>query len=87
MTVRLDSMSQEYRDAKNHVYGLAHNVCVNGKEQKTLISAMQDVERQMVTNGEDGKHIILTLLGIIIDGTQYGNWPWVKNGVNTLETK
>jgi hypothetical protein len=38
----------------------------------------------MLKGGEDGKAIILTLMGIIIDGLQYGNWPWIKNGVNTL---
>jgi hypothetical protein len=84
MPVRLSRLDQDYRDAKNHVYGLAHNVCVNGKEQHALLSALGDVEMQMLKGGEDGKAIILTLMGIIIDGLQYGNWPWIKNGVNTL---
>jgi hypothetical protein len=83
--VRLDSMSQDFRDAKNHVYGLAHNVCVDGLEQRALLNALSESETEMIRADEDGKAIILTLLGIIIDGVQYGNWPWVKNAVNTLK--
>jgi hypothetical protein len=68
---RLDRLEQNYRDAKNHIYGLAHNVCVNDKEQAALLSALGDVEMQMLKGGEDGKYIILTLMGIIIDSLQY----------------
>lgn len=82
--MRLDRMGQDYRDAKNHVYGLAHNVCKDGKEQKALLAAMQYTEQEMIKSGESGEAIILTLLGIIMDGLNYGNWPWIKNGVDTL---
>jgi hypothetical protein len=77
-SVRLDRTSQDYRDAKNHIYGLAHNVCLNGKEQQALLSAMGNAEMEMYRVGEDGKQIILTLMGIILDGLRFGNWPWTS---------
>jgi len=76
--MRLDRMSQDYRDAKNHIYGLAHNVCLDGKEQQALLSTIQDVELEMHKNGEDGKQIIITMLGVVFDGLRFGNWPWTS---------
>lgn len=76
---------QSYRDALNHVYGLAHNVCINGKEQKFLIAHLQDIEFVMIANGETGDRTIKELLCVIIDGLKFGNWPWIKNGINLLE--
>ena len=83
--MRLDRSEQDFRDAKNHVYGLAHNVCVNGKEQNALLAAMQSTEMQMIKEGGTGEEIILSLLCILFDGLNYGNWPWIKNAVNTLD--
>jgi hypothetical protein len=82
--MRLDIMDKDYREAKNHVYGLAHNVCINGIEQKILLNELRSVEFEM--RAESGQTIISTMLGIILDGLHYGNWPWIKNGVNTLKS-
>ena len=83
--IRLDRLKQDYRDAKNHIYGLAHHVCVDGKEQAFLLNHLGEVETHCLNHGMDGKDIIRELLNPIIDGLHYGNWPWIKNGVNVLE--
>ena len=62
---RLDTMESDYREAKNHIYGLAHNVCIDGKEQKSLLSALHEAEMEMLGNGENGLKIIKDLLSII----------------------
>jgi len=82
---RLDSTEQSFRDAKNHVYGLAHNVCLNGKEQKVLLAYMGDIEIHSLKCGESGQRIIQLLISCIYDGLAFGNWPWIINSVNTLE--
>lgn len=73
--MRLSRTSQDYLDAKNHIYGLAHNVCLNNKEQEALILAIRDVEVEMSRAKEDGEQVIITLMGIILDGLKFGNWP------------
>lgn len=83
---RLDYTEQSFRDAKNHLYGLAHNVCVNGKEQNALLHAMGQTELRLYEEGASGLAVISILMGIITDGLRYGNWPWIQNGVNTLES-
>jgi len=72
---RLDSMNQDYRDAKNHIYGLAHNVCLNGKEQKVLLAYLGDIEMHSLKYGESGERIIQLLISAIYDGLAFGNWP------------
>lgn len=73
---RLSRIEQDYRDAINHIYGLAHNVCCERGEQTQLISALQDVEYEMTKQGETGKAIVLCLMGLITTGLAFGNWPW-----------
>lgn len=82
--MRLDINSQDFRDAKNHIYGLVHNVCLNDKEQEILIKTLQEEEQRMIDNREPGDVIIKHLLYPIMDGLSYGNWPWI---VNTLKIK
>lgn len=84
---RLDILEQDYRDAKNHLYRLAHNVCINGKEQAVLMTTLTKIEMHALNYGMEGKDIIKELLSCIYDGLAYDNWPWIKNGVNTLENK
>lgn len=84
---RLHKLEQDYRDATGHIYGLAHNVCINGEEQNALVTALQNIELEGLKDGADGQLIIRNMLFTIVDGLAYGNWPWIKNGVNTLEVK
>jgi len=65
--VRLDASSQDFIDAKQHVYGLAHNVCLNGEEQRALLNELHDAENQLIANGWSGQTIIKTLLKVIAD--------------------
>lgn len=65
--MRLDISTQSFRDAKNHIYGLAHNVCINGNEQRELLAHMLDIELKLMKDNSDGKEIILNLLGLVID--------------------
>ena len=74
--MRLDSTSQDYRDAKNHIYGLAHNVCVDGIEQKRLLACLGKIELTCIESGISGKDTIRALLNPIMDGLIYNNWPW-----------
>ena len=84
---RLDSMEDDFRHAKNHVYGLAHNVAFLPGEQRALLSYIGEVEYNLYKEGASGERIIIELLGIIMDGLKYGNWPWIRNGLNTLEQR
>jgi len=76
--------NQEFRDAKQHVYGLAHNVCLNGKEQKALLDRLKDIEQHCMICGESGQRTIQLLLSCIYDGLAFGNWPWIVNGKDIL---
>lgn len=87
MMSRLNKNEQSYRDAKNHIYGLAHNVSINGREQNALVRALQQIEEEGINDGASGQQIIRSMLFTLIDGLEYGNWPWIKNGVNTLKSK
>lgn len=82
--IRLSVGTTDYTDAKNYIYGLAHVVCRNGKEQKILLDTLHEIEYYSLTHGDEGHVIIRKLLNPIMDGLQYGNWPWIKNGVNIL---
>ena len=86
-SARLDRLEQDYRDAKNHIFGLAHNVCINGKEQAFLLRVLGDIEMESLKSGASGEQTIRNLLYPIIDGLSFGHWPWIVNGVNTLEEK
>lgn len=87
MRTRLDRMDQDFRNAKNHIYGLAHNVCCNAGEQGYLLAVLGDIEMECYKNGATGQQIIRNLLTPIMDGLEFDNWPWIKNGVNVLEIK
>ena len=78
-------MAIDFNGARQSLYGMAHDVCKNGREQNALLLAFQHTEMEMIEQGESPKAITIALLGIILDGLKHGNWPWVKNGVNTLE--
>jgi hypothetical protein len=64
------------RDAKNHVYGLAHNVCNNKEEQAELLGVLQGIEKESILNGATGEQLIRNLLCPILDGLLWRNWPW-----------
>lgn len=82
---RLDSSSDCYRSAIQHVYGLAHNVSNDKAEQDSIFYRMQEIERQCIEEGTSGLETVKELLSVILDGLSYGNWPWIVNGVNTLK--
>lgn len=83
---RLDRMEADFRDAKNHVYSLAHNVCINdGKDQHALVDALRDIELHGLKCGDSWQRIIQCMISCIYDGLAFGNWPWIKNSVNNLD--
>lgn len=74
MSERLGDV-RDFLQAKDRVYGLAHNVCLNGKEQRALLSKLQDMELDMIQNRENNETIIVTLLDVIMDCFRYNEWP------------
>ncbi len=70
--------SEDYRRAKDHVYGLAHNVCESGTEQAQLVDVLREIETVGYKNGMKNIKIIKQMLFPIMDGLQFGNWPWTK---------
>ena len=59
-----------FRQAKNHIYGLAHNISENGEAQNQLLTNLQDTEINMIAQGESNFKIISTLLTIVHDECQ-----------------
>ena len=89
MTHRLDRLyyATDFASAKTHIYGLAHNVCHTGQEQRALITVLHKIEEECIGRGASGSETIQQLMFPIMNGLMYGNWPWIKNGVDTLKEK
>jgi hypothetical protein len=74
---------KDYQDAKKSCYSLAHSLGNNAGEQHALISALRDAETE-----ETGyNNIIRRMLAVFYDGLAYGNWPWMKSGINILTSE
>jgi len=74
-----------YINAMQALTQLAHAVGNSSKEQDALISEIR--ERQKDLNTTSNREIVRNVVGMFYDGLEYGNWPWIVNGVNTLEEK
>lgn len=67
---------QDYREAKNQCYALAHSLGANKSEQESLVNALHDIELEY--DGGKKERLIACMLGVFTDGLYYGNWPWTK---------
>ena len=83
--VRLEN--QDYKNAKEHIYDLANSVCVNKQEQQIMLRCLKEIEKHSLICGESNKRVIQLMLSCIYDGLAFGNWPWIRNGINILEYK
>lgn len=72
--IRLED-TQDFADCKNHIYGLAHSVCLNSIEQHLLLSAVREVEDNANREGWPNSLTIASMIGVIFDGLAYNNWP------------
>lgn len=75
---RLSRLDSDYQSALAHTFLLAQYVSLSGKEQHDLINAMEDRKNALTRAGAEGKTIIIELMGIILDGLKFGNWPWTR---------
>lgn len=80
--IRRVSSTQDFLDAKNYVFALAQSLCLDELERSSLTKALNDVENQLMSEGDSNKKIIELMLTTLLDGLKYGNWPWVMNGLN-----
>jgi hypothetical protein len=71
----------EYKKSMDALYSLAHSLGENGKQQNSLVSALHDIEKY--ENSDKGR--VRAGIAMFYDGLAYGNWPWIKNGVDTLK--
>ncbi len=70
MGVNLES--DDYLQAKNAMFSLAHALGKNKQQQDDLIKALKVIELE----NEPDENIIRDMLGLFLDGLSYGNWPW-----------
>lgn len=67
---------------KQAIYALAHEVCDNGSQQNELISLIQNAEMVAMKDGISDRQMLREMMGPIIDGLCYGNWPWSLQDLN-----
>lgn len=66
-------------NAKYAYYKLANALGENGRKQAALVKALRELE-----NDYYREEMLLRMNSLFQDGLAYGNWPWIKNGVDTL---
>lgn len=70
-----------FRHAKLACYSLAHSLGTNGLKQTKLVECLQGIEKHAIND----ELCIRSMLGVFYDGLAYGNWPWIRNGIDTLK--
>lgn len=72
----------EYQNAIKALNELASAVTPNTKEQYVLLMGINEIKNAPSVSDRER---VRTIIGMFYDGLAYGNWPWIKNGVNVLE--
>lgn len=69
-----------HEDRKQQLIGMLLHYAPTGKEQQQVshLSNMIEIEVKLETdNRHEAERLIeRTLVGMLYDGLQYGNWPW-----------
>jgi hypothetical protein len=69
---------QDFQNARQHIYGLAHDLAPDEQKQQQLITEIQQAELHSIRGGASNMDTIKLMLSPIMDGALYGNWPWAK---------
>lgn len=68
-----------------HMFSLCHSIGENRAQQEALVEAIKEID--MDTIGYSPRDKLARMLSLFYNGLAFGNWPWMVNGVNTLEDK
>lgn len=76
--------SHRHYEAVHAIHSLALSIEGLTKVQtESLDDAISEVAENLTSCDTDGNIIIRDMLGVIMDGLIYGNWPWVPRNMGT----
>jgi len=66
----------DYEVVKTFLLSAAMRLSPTGKEQAAFGKIVNEAEKDWAGDDDQNKRVLLALLGAMLDGLRFGNWPY-----------